>query len=132
MKKCIHKNIFEIIAPIAVYLLISPAGLAQREMEYLDRGVIAVPSGKHVFISWRLLGTEPYKTSFDLYRTVGGSTKKLNNKPIATSTNFTDSATDLVQAETYAVVAAGKPYKNSKTNIFTLPGQANPYLSIKL
>jgi len=39
-----------------------------RLMECLDRGVVAVPSGNGVLVSWRLLGTDPTSIAFRLYR----------------------------------------------------------------
>ena len=56
-------------------LLTIPLGLAvsaQRQMEYLGRGVIAVRDGKHIFVSWRLLATDPPDQAFDLYRVKDG------------------------------------------------------------
>ena len=52
---------------------------AQRSMENLDRGVAAVRTadGK-IFVSWRLLGTEPNDLAFNLYCTSNGKTEKLN------------------------------------------------------
>ncbi len=39
-----------------------------REVENLDRGVVAVKTDGGVFVSWRRLGTEPADTTFALYR----------------------------------------------------------------
>lgn len=39
-----------------------------REVENLDRGVVAVKVDGGVFVSWRRLGTEPADTNFALYR----------------------------------------------------------------
>lgn len=39
-----------------------------REVENLDRGVVAVKTDGGVFVSWRRLGTEPADTTFSLYR----------------------------------------------------------------
>ncbi|MGO8055556.1 hypothetical protein, partial [Rhizobium leguminosarum] len=58
-------------------------------MEWLDRGVVAVRNndGK-VFVSWRLLGTDPANIAFNVYRANGnmkdGSDKtiKLNKAPV--------------------------------------------------
>ena len=44
------------------------AGSITREMENLDRGVVAVKVDKGVFVSWRRLGTEAPDTTFSLYR----------------------------------------------------------------
>lgn len=64
---------------------------AQRQMEYLDRGVVAVPSGEGVLVSWRLLGTDPETIKFDVYKVEGeGEPVKLNKVPLADGTNFLD------------------------------------------
>jgi rhamnogalacturonan endolyase len=61
----------------ALTLLIALAplpALAQRPMEYLTRGLVAVHQGDgKVFLSWRLLGTDPDDIAFNLYRAVSGS-----------------------------------------------------------
>lgn len=58
-----------------------------KQMEYLTRGVVAVrSSASKVFVSWRLLGTEPSNIAFNLYR----DGVKLNTATITTSTNFED------------------------------------------
>ena len=44
-----------------------------RQMERLGRGVVAINCGDHVFVSWRLLGTEPQDTAFNVYRQAGES-----------------------------------------------------------
>lgn len=74
----------------------------KRQMETLDRGIVAVrKSPEEVFISWRLLGTDPAKTGFNLYR----GYQKLNKKPLTLVTNYTDKiATD----EVYTVKAIVK------------------------
>lgn len=57
-----------------------------RQMEYLDRGVVAVKTGSGVFISWRLLGTEGSNVAFNVYR----DGIKVNTSPITGSTNLQD------------------------------------------
>ncbi|WP_308366268.1 MULTISPECIES: GDSL-type esterase/lipase family protein [unclassified Microbulbifer] len=57
-----------------------------RQMEYLDRGLVAVKVDTGVFVSWRLLGTEPEDITFDLYR----DGTKVNSLPITSSTNYLD------------------------------------------
>ena len=49
--------------------LLTPSARAQRQMENLGRGGVAIhqPDGK-VFVSWRLLGTDPENIAFNLYR----------------------------------------------------------------
>jgi rhamnogalacturonan endolyase len=58
----------------------------KRQMEYLDRGLVAVKVDNGVFVSWRLLGDEPTDISFNLYR----DGVKVNASPITTSTNYAD------------------------------------------
>ncbi|HEY8940476.1 MAG TPA: hypothetical protein VIM59_09810, partial [Cellvibrio sp.] len=49
-----------LIASIAV------PGFAARQAEYLDRGVVALPSGSGIFISWRMLGDDPAAIGFNV------------------------------------------------------------------
>jgi LPXTG-motif cell wall-anchored protein len=58
----------------------------KRQMEKLDRGILAVKADNGIFISWRYLGTDPIDISFNVYR----DGKKLNSEPIKTSTNYLD------------------------------------------
>ena len=58
---------------------------AQRMMEYLNRGLVAVQTEKGVFTSWRIHGTEYYDTQYNLYR----DGKLVNPEPLDVS-NFTD------------------------------------------
>ena len=57
-----------------------------RQMEKLNRGLIAVKVEKGVYTGWRLLGTDPDEISFNLYR----DGKMVNPEPITSSTNFLD------------------------------------------
>ncbi|MBN1132028.1 MAG: autotransporter-associated beta strand repeat-containing protein [Bacteroidales bacterium] len=59
---------------------------AQRIMESLDRGVVAVYSGNRVFVSWRMFGNEYINAGYNLYR----DGVKLNAEPITGATNYTD------------------------------------------
>src|SRR5690348_7115709 len=84
-------------------LLLSMKSNAQRQMETLSRGVVALrnPENK-VFVSWRLLGTEPQDIGFNLYRSLNnGKAEKLNQQPLLKGTNFTDDLTDTLATRTY-------------------------------
>ncbi|GAA1009373.1 rhamnogalacturonan lyase [Acrocarpospora pleiomorpha] len=61
-----------------------PAGAKQ--VEDLDRGLISVRSGSANLVSWRLLGTEPSATTFNVYR---GGTRVAT---VSNSTNYLDTA----------------------------------------
>lgn len=104
-------------------------------MEKLNRGVVAVRQESGVFIAWRMLATDDFDVSFDIYRqTDGGSPQKLNQLPLTGPTHFVDRAADLSKTNTWSV----RPHKGktalSPQNSFTL--QANSpvqqYQSIKL
>jgi autotransporter-associated beta strand protein len=75
---------------------------AQRSMEKLDRGVVAVNKGSNqLFISWRFLATDPDDIAFNLYRQIGtGTATLLNSTPITGATNYvwTVTGTDLSTA----------------------------------
>lgn len=107
---------------------------AQRQMEYLNRGVYAVAAGNgKVFVSWRLLGTEPNEIAFNLYRSTGnGSMKKLNQQPLTTVTGFTDEGVDSTQNNTYTVKAILKGQEAAIGESFLLRANAKPYWSIAL
>ena len=56
---------------------------AERQMENLGRGVVAVSQGDgKVYVGWRMLGTDPDDIAFNLYRTTGArDSVKLNDQP---------------------------------------------------
>lgn len=105
---------------------------AQYRMEYLNRGLIATPtSDGKVFLSWRLLGDEPYSTAFNLYKTINGRTVKMNKIPIADITSFLDEHYDALQANVYTIKKVIKA-KEDKGFSFLLKPQSESYLSIPL
>ena len=75
------------------------------QMEYLDRGTVAVKINNGVYLSWRLLGTEEYDTAFDVYR----DGKKITT--VSNSTNYTDKAG--TANSTYTVVPKGTSIVNT-------------------
>ena len=96
-----------------------------RRMEALDRGVVAVPAvDGGILISWRLLGDEPARTAFNLYR----DGAKLNAAPLTGATDFVDKTGGPTATYTVRAVAGGKEAPASK------PAKvwADGYLSIPL
>nr|WP_262987414.1 T9SS type A sorting domain-containing protein [Flavobacterium fluvii] len=65
---------------------------AQRSVEKLNRGLVAMRlNASQVYVGWRMLGTDPTDTSYNLYC----DGVKLAGSPFTTSTNFThDTTTD--------------------------------------
>ena len=75
--------------------ILSTLAAAQRQMENLTRGIVAVKQTGGVYVSWRLFGTDPETITFNLYRMTGsGESVKVNEKPIAESTNYMDRGAD--------------------------------------
>jgi rhamnogalacturonan endolyase len=81
-----------LIAIACISLLSAPRALAQRQMEQLARGAVAVgTSAGEVFVSWRLLASDPVDAVFNVYRLEGeGEPALLNEEPITGATNYLD------------------------------------------
>src|SRR5262245_49554614 len=80
---------------IAITLASLPT-FAQRQIEHLGRGVVAIHEGEgQVFVSWRLLGTDTEDPAFNLYRQAGDEQpRKLNEQPLAGATHYRDTGVD--------------------------------------
>jgi rhamnogalacturonan endolyase len=79
---------------MAIGLLFVPSIQAQRQMEKLDRGLIALgKSNGDVYLSWRLLKSDSDSVAFNVYRSTDDRVVKLNDQPITVSTDFVDSRT---------------------------------------
>ncbi|HNY30138.1 MAG TPA: rhamnogalacturonan lyase [Fibrobacteria bacterium] len=77
------------VVPASLLLALACGGqAATRDMENLDRGVVAVKTASGVFVGWRVLGTDPANLAFNVYR---GATK-VNASPITGATNLVDEA----------------------------------------
>lgn len=79
---------------LALSLLLITAGQvsAQRQMEYLNRGLVAVRAdSSSAFLSWRLLASDPADVTFNIYRKSGDlRVVKLNTSPLRDVTFFID------------------------------------------
>jgi rhamnogalacturonan endolyase len=123
---------------LAVLLILAAPARAQRQMEKLGRGVVAVNQGEgQVFVSWRLLGTEPDSIAFNLYRTTGtGQPVKLNAEPITKCTCYQDNGVDLTKDNAYFVrpILNGQEGESSKPflNKIAANSVARQYFSIPI
>jgi rhamnogalacturonan endolyase len=125
---------------LAALALAPAASFAQRQMENLNRGVVAVRTGSSaVFISWRVLGLDAASTTFNVYRSTNGATAvKLTASPLTVS-NYADTTAATASAYTYTVrpvvggveqaasipftLAAGGAYESAvRIPIRSLPG----------
>ena len=131
-------KIQQIISTLAlgILLIYSPVLLAQRQMEKLDRGMVAMRQGvDSVYIGWRLLGTEPDDIAFNLYRKTGTKdTIKLNAQPITQHTNYVDTKVDFSLLNSYFVKAVLNGIEQNASKAFTLPVNviSKQYLEIPL
>ncbi|MET0981935.1 MAG: rhamnogalacturonan lyase [Telluria sp.] len=100
------------------------AAAAPRQLEQLDRGVVAIRTDSGVFLSWRALAAEPVSTAFNLYR----DGKRLNDKPL-TATNFVDTGAAPGAAYTVRTVRGGAELRDGAGTAKTWD---QPYLHILL
>ena len=93
---------------------------AQRVIDKLDRGVVAVKTTKGVFISWRIQSDEYYEVVYNLYRNGAVIAENL------TTSNYTDVAGVTTNSYTIEAVkhgiklpqsAAVTPWSNSYLEI---------------
>jgi rhamnogalacturonan endolyase len=118
-----------------IMLFISMSVFSQRQMENLDRGVVAVKNNGQFFIGWRVLGTDPDHLMFNLYRKSGNKQAvKLNDKPIFGATNFIDVKANSQEENTWFVKTVLKGKESDAKGSFTIPASSpdKDYMSIKL
>lgn len=82
---------------------------AQRKMDVLSRGLVAVKTGNGVFLSWRRLGEEYYDVTYNVYR----NGVKLNDTPLIVS-NYTDTGGTKTSSYTVKAVVRGVEQAASK------------------
>lgn len=115
--------------------LFAVTSFAQRIMETLDRGLVAIrTSDDKVYVGWRLFANDPDNVGFNIYRVSGTRVTKLNSKPIIASTNFIDEHADLSKENSYFVKPVLNGKELSQSNAFELASNApaQQYLSIPL
>ena len=123
-------------AVIFIHGVLASTTCAQRQMEALGRGVVAIPTGGgKVFVGWRLLGTDPDDIAFNLYRSSGGGPHlKLNPEPIRNATSYVDGVAPSKEALCYHVRSVHDGREGAPGASFRLPANApaRPYLSVPL
>jgi len=97
---------------------------AQRQMEKLNRGLVAIrTSTSSVFLSWRVLGSDPDNIAFNLYR----DGVKITATPISTSSNYTDAT---LSGTKYTVKPVLNGVETGETNSATI--WANTFFDVNL
>jgi hypothetical protein len=80
---------FEILKPNHAHKPMIEGFAKERICDKLNRGVVAIAdAGNRVYVSWRLLQTDPSGIAFDVYRSSGNRSVKLNKKPVSATTDF--------------------------------------------
>lgn len=130
-------NFLSLSIALTVFIFNPLNVFAQRKMERLSRGTIAIRQSKDsVFISWRILVTDPENIAFNLYRVSGNNTRpaKLNPKPLTQGTNLIDTKADLTQSNSWYIKSLTGGVESAAGKPFTLPANApvRQYLSIAL
>ena len=127
---------FQVVLISVVIAMLATPSFAQRQMENLGRGMVAVRHAENkVWIGWRLLGTDADNLAFNLYRSTGnGKAVKLNAQPITAATNWVDDNADLTKANAYFVRPLLNRKEQAASATFLLPAHApvRQYLSIPL
>ena len=112
---------------LLIATLLAGGAYAQRHIDKLDRGLVAIPqgdktgvdknygpSGSGMFVSWRVLPTEYYDTKYNLYR----NGTKLNAQPLAVS-NYQDNGGTSTSQYTVVPVVRGKEMADQASSAVT-------------
>lgn len=118
--KCVRRCFF-----FLVLLGLLPGGVwAQRRMEKLDRGVVAVrTNANEVYVGWRLSGIESRALGFNVYR----NGIRINQTPITNSTNVVDNTSVNGQYTVRAVLNGVEQAPSAPVAVW-----AQQYLSIPI
>jgi len=108
----------------------------QRQMESLGRGLVALYEGEgQVFLSWRLLGTDPEGVAFHVYRQVGDQPPlRRTDAPRSGPTWFRDQGVDPASGVSYFIRPVVQGIEGSPSTRARLPtdGVPRPYLSVPI
>jgi rhamnogalacturonan endolyase len=113
-----------LVFTVTVITTLTLNAATKRQMENLDRGLVAVETSDGIFVSWRMLGTESMSDGFNIYR----DSTKLNSSPITGATNYVDhSGSSNSNYSVSAVVDGVEQEKSESTSVW-----GNEYLQIPL
>jgi rhamnogalacturonan endolyase len=125
-----------VIALSAAVLLPCRPAAAQRQMEHLGRGLVALRSaGGEVFVQWRLVGTDSPDTAFNVYRvTDDGEPVRLYSSPFGGPTHVVDRDADPARQHAWFVrpVIDGRELPPSQRFVMPAGSAACPYLSVPI
>ena len=129
-------KVFSNSCVLFILLLLSSSLLfGQRQMETLDRGVIAVKEKGHFYVGWRVFGTDPDNLAFNLYRKNGDNKAvRVNDELITGATNFMDAKANVQDNNTWFVKTVLNGTEKEASGSFTIPSESSDkeYLSIPI
>lgn len=120
---------------LLAFQLSSTLLFSQRQMESLDRGLIAVKENGCFYVSWRVLGTDAANLDFNLYRKSGTNNPiRVNDKPITGATNLIDKKANPTEDNSWFVKTVVNSVEKEAKGSFTIPANSpdKNYLSIPL
>ena len=120
------KKKYYLVALLLSTLLTAPVH-AQRIMDKLDRGLVAVKTTDGVYCSWRINAEEYFDVKYNLYR----DGVKVNSEPLDVS-NYTDASGSSSSTYTVKAVVDGKEQDASKAaKVITGDGKSYGVLTVK-
>lgn len=120
---------------LLAFQLSSTLLFSQRQMESLDRGLIAVKENGNFYVGWRVLGTDADNLAFNLYRkSETNNPIRVNDKPITGATNLIDEKANPTEDNTWLVKTVVNGVEKEAKGSFTIPANSpdKNYLSIPL
>ncbi len=105
---------------LIMMMLFAVTSSAQRVVDKLDRGLVAVQTTKGVFVSWRIQSEEYHGVTYNLYRNGTKIAEKLN------VSNYTDAAG--TASSTYQVAAVVRGVEQAKSTATAI--WSNDYMEI--
>ncbi len=120
---------------------LAPVGFAQthaakpgRQVETLGRGLVALSAGQgQVFLSWRLLGTEPDSIAFNVYHApAGGAARRLNDRPLTGATCYVHKIKSPGGTYWIRPVLDGRELEDGPSRMLAAGMADRPYLTIPL
>ena len=82
-------------------------------------------SSSQVYISWRLLDTDPQTLGFNVYRSAnGGAAVKLNGSPITATTDYTDTTFTATVSNTYYIRPVWLGVEETPSTTWTIAANA--------
>ncbi|MCQ2053986.1 MAG: carbohydrate-binding protein [Fibrobacter sp.] len=126
---CFRKKMAVVACSVFAMALAVPSFAATRQVERLNRGLVAAKVNGGMLVSWRLLGTESPTTQFNLYR----DGKKIASIGEKEATNYLDADGSASSVYSLSSVVDGVESKQQGTSlVFSENKDGFPYKTIRV